>query len=74
MTKGEVIQRIIARLPYPDQIRDLEVEYSETTIFFNWRGRSFRVGNALDVNEVQGDLLVGSDEAILMERLLTLTV
>lgn len=70
MSKDELILKVVQSIPYPGQIKELDSESRENTIQFQWRGHVFRVSVSLHVDEVQGDLLVGSSAALLLQALL----
>jgi len=75
MKKGKAIELVVAALPYPAQIKNWDLESEDEAIRFSWRGSRYRflfTGKFM-VEEIQGSMLTGSDQAILMETLLTLT-
>jgi hypothetical protein len=70
----EIKQLIVDAIPYPNQISGMHVEPWQDGTFaavrFTWRGTTFRVTDTLGVECVEGRLLVGSNIAIVLERLL----
>lgn len=61
---GKIIELLIRAIPYPDQIREIEV--ATNFVEFTWRSARYRVTETLGVDEVGDGVLVGSDRAILM--------
>lgn len=71
MTKEKLIETIVGGLPYPHQMRDIDISSETEAVRFNWRGVRYRVGFSLHVEEVGDGILRGSDCAILMQAVLT---
>jgi len=70
-TKGKIVELIVKALPYPSQIKDFDLDGDENAVRFTWRFSRYRVGCYVGmVEEVEGSMLSGSDNAILLERLL----
>lgn len=69
MTDTEILERVVARLPLPQQITHIEFP-SPTEVRFTWRSARYRVSEHLNVEEVSNGLLSGTDAAILMSALL----
>ncbi len=69
VTKSAIWERILQRLPYPDQIRAVDLTH-DTDVRFAWRGDRFRVGSNFDVDEVGDGVLIGSNISILLGALL----
>ncbi len=65
------LEIVLKALPYPHQIHDIDLSQPEV-LRFSWRGARYRVDESLRAEEIQGDVLVGSDLAILMRRVLQL--
>lgn len=65
---NEILERLIQRMPYPDQMRSFET--GEDYVRFMWRGDSFRVSKGFYVEEVSGSILVGSNITIILQKLL----
>jgi hypothetical protein len=65
---GKLIELIIRAMPYPNQIQDIEIatDYVE----FTWRGVRYRATESLSIDEVGNGVLVGTDRAILIRKLL----
>lgn len=65
---GKIVELIVRALPYPDQMRDIEIasDYLE----FTWRGVRYRVNELYGVDEVGNGVLIGTDRAILIRTLL----
>lgn len=70
-TKEELFMAIIKKLPYPEQITELEF-LNDNEVRFIWRGTRFRVGINGDVDEVEGSFLKCTNIAILFSALLKL--
>ena len=73
--KSKLIERLYARLPYSDQIKNLDVDRDKDTIEFDWRSVRFRI-DALSrlpsVHEVDGAMLKGGNLSILLEYIIRL--
>ena len=72
MTRDEAVELVVAALPYPAQIKELDTTSEETALRFTWRGNRFRFSYATSwmVEEVTDCFLAGSDLAILVEALI----
>ena len=68
MTNEEILERVIQRVPYSNQITDLSLS-EKAAIRFTWRGDRFRVTKT-SVEQVSEGSLLGSNVAILLEELL----
>jgi len=66
----DIVQHAI---PYPNQIKNVDLTISKRAIRFEWRGTIYRVSVDLGVEEVQGCTLHGTDTAMLMGELLQKT-
>lgn len=67
------IELLYASLPYPEQIRELDLS-SESAIYFKWRFNKYKFDlSMLSIDAVDGMMLVGNDTAILMTELIKLT-
>lgn len=69
-TKEEIVETVVGAVPYPEQIKEWNFRDTTPIVEFEWRQTRFRVSLSGHVEEIQGDLLVGSDRAILMRELL----
>jgi len=69
MKNSKILERVISRLPYSDQVTDIDLDYDKS-IEFGWRGITYRVSENLCVEEVKDGMLMGSNSALLMEKLL----
>lgn len=70
MSHASTIELIVAALPHPDQIRNIDLGIAKD-IRFDWRGVRWCVSTeGLDVEEVKGGMLCGSVGAMLMRELL----
>lgn len=69
MKNTDILERIIARLPLPQRITDIDVS-EPTAVRFTWGNARYRVTEHLSVEEVSDHLLGGTDAAYLMSALL----
>lgn len=69
MKNAEILERVLARIPHPSQIKNLDLD-GANEIRFDWRGTRYRVSQHWGVEEVQGHMLKGTDAAMLMSALL----
>jgi len=70
MSKAELIQLVLLTLPYPDQIRNIDLEGFHNAIRFDWRGVRFEISEAKIVREVGGGQLALTNIAMMLERLI----
>lgn len=73
MNKEKLLVRILARLPYSNQITNVDMSSELEAIRFTWRGTRFRVSGGMGlpyVEEVEGQMLSGSNISILLQGLL----
>jgi hypothetical protein len=73
MKPEQLIETLVCVLPYPDQIKDLEILSRDTNdpeIRFRWRSKRYRLTSHLSVQSIDGGLLAGCDNSILIEALL----
>jgi hypothetical protein len=59
-------------VPYAHLIGHVDLHNDPTVVRFSWRGARYRVDERLHVEQMENGCLVGSDLAILMERVLRL--
>lgn len=69
-TKEQIVELVIKAMPYPEQITSWSFTESNDSVLFTWRGQRFKVNNNLFVVEIEKDCGVGSNTAILLERLI----
>ena len=69
ITQEKLMELIIASLPYPGHIQNLDFTLS-THIRFTWRGDRFMVSTELEVYEVGDEVLLRSNKAIIIEHLI----
>jgi len=70
MNKNEILNVVLATIPYPRQVCDIDLDAEDEAIRFTWRANRFRVDKNLSVEEVGHGVLMGSDIAILLRELL----
>lgn len=70
ITKDLLTELIVKALPYPEQIKNLNTTYSADSIRFEWRGNTFKVDTSFYCSELEGELLMGTDKTMLLERLI----
>lgn len=68
-TKGALVQAAVYAVPYPDQIKDIDLDSEADSIRFNWRGTSFRISTTGHTEEIDNGMLRGSNIAILLGQL-----
>jgi len=73
-SQAQIIELLINALPYPNQIKDIDLVSEEDAVRFTWRSSRYRVSLDLFVEEVNAGCLAGSDSAILIRRGLEQTV
>lgn len=72
-TKSKMIERLYARLPYSDQIKNLDVDTIKDGIEFDWRSVRFRIdalGGLSSVHEVDEAMIKGGNLSILLEYIM----
>lgn len=67
-TQEAIIEAIMKKLPYPEQVKDIRLDVSDA-VCFKWRFSEFKV-TADSVYELRGGCAEGSNTAILMRELL----
>jgi hypothetical protein len=72
-TATEVLETVLKAVPHPHLIENIELQPDANVLRFTWRGTRFRVDELFRCDEVGDGVLIGSDQAILMERTLQLT-
>lgn len=72
METAKLIERIYRSVPYPHQVSGLDFTSESGAVRFTWRGATYRVSHTNHVEEVGDGVLIGSDKAILMERIITM--
>jgi hypothetical protein len=68
MKPTQLLELIIRALPYPSQIRELEIE--ENAVRFVWRSQRFRVSTSMRAETVGNGVLIGDDASILLSSLI----
>jgi hypothetical protein len=69
-SKGKAIELLNRSLPYPDQMKDFDLE-KDGAIYFTWRQVRYKLDlNYCRVEESEGSFLTGTDASILMGHLL----
>lgn len=74
MEVTKIIEKVYSKMPYSDQIEDLNIS-EVNAIRFTWRGDRFRVDEYFHVNQITGSeanglMLTGSNMAIILQKLL----
>ena len=67
MNIEKILERMFQRMPEPNQISDLLLLHSYNQVRFTWKGKKFKISEDLFVEEVQGNFLVRSGDASLLE-------
>lgn len=73
MKQGKLIEIVLAGIPYPEQIKNIDIDTESEAIRFTWRGVRYRVSGSGFVEEIGDGVLIGSDRAILMRHILQKT-
>lgn len=73
-TQAQIIELLINALPYPNQIKDIDIISEEDAVRFTWRSSKYRVSNALCTEQAYNECLITSDTAILIRRCLDQSV
>ena len=69
MTKKQLILHCLQIIPYPSQIRNLDI-HEDKAIRFTWRGERFRITTSLNCESVADGMRIGTNSTILLRRLL----
>jgi len=69
-SQAQIIELLINALPYPNQIKDIDLISEKDSVRFTWRSARYRVNTNVFVEEVKGGCLASSDAAILICRCL----
>ena len=70
MTNMQVLELVLKCLSYPNQITDIDPGTPSQPLKFTWRGTRYSIDASLNVEEARDGLLIGSDAAMLMGRVL----
>lgn len=69
ITKEQAIEAIFRKIPYSNQIKELDLS-NDREIRFTWRGDRYRVGlDPFHIEIARNGCLIGDEKAILMEYL-----
>jgi len=68
MKTSQLLELIMRTLPYPDQIRNLQIE--DEAVRFEWRSQRFRISTTLLVETVGNGVLIGDDISIIFGKML----
>lgn len=72
-SQGEVLELLINSIPYPHQMRDIDLSYDKA-VYFTWRDGRYKIELATGmVDLVDGKLLVGDNTSILIKALIERT-
>ena len=71
MQQMKIVERLIQRLPCPQQIKHIDTASEKEAVRFTWRGGAFRVSQNMSVEQIEGSMLKGTNAAILLEALIT---
>lgn len=66
----KLIEVVLGGLPYPEQVKDIDLTSEEYAARFTWRGTRYRVSSYINVEEIGEGVLIGSDKATLMRTIL----
>lgn len=69
-TQGKGIELLNRSLPYPEQMKNIDLKY-EDAIYFDWRSARYKFElRFCSVMKLEGQILVGDDASMLMTQLL----
>ena len=69
-TKGKGIELLNRALPYPEQMKNIDLD-EENAIYFNWRSSRYKLDlQFCRIDRTNGGILEANDCAILMTQLL----
>lgn len=69
-TKGKGIELLNRALPYPQQMKDIDLD-KENAIYFTWRSSRYKLDlGYCRIDMVNGCMLEGNDAAMLMTQCL----
>ena len=72
-SQEKILGLIMKGLPYVDQIEDIDLAGEKGAVRFTWRSTRYRVSCYAGLVEVvEGGMLAGNNEAILLGRILEL--
>lgn len=69
VTKAKMLEAVLAEIPLPQQIREIDITSEENAVRFTWRDQRFRVQDQL-VEEIVDGMRSGSNTAILLAALI----
>lgn len=71
-SQSKAIEFLIKAIPYPEQIKELGLDY-DSSVYFTWRSSRYKIELSTgSVMVVDGSVLIGDDSSILIRRLLEL--
>ncbi len=70
---AKVLETVLKAIPCAHLVEEIDLQAEPSVVRFTWRGTRYRVDDALRCDEVGDGVLIGSDQAILLERVLRLT-
>lgn len=69
-TKGKGIELLNRALPYPEQMKDIDLDV-ENSIYFTWRSARYKLDlQYCRIDKSEGCILSGDDASILMTQCL----
>lgn len=73
-SQGKAVEFLINALPYPNQIKDIDLSYTHA-VYFTWRSGRYKIElQTGSVDMVEGQMLIGNDTSMLIRRLIELEV
>jgi hypothetical protein len=73
-SQGKAVEFLINALPYPNQIKDIDLSY-DPAVYFTWRSGRYKIElQTGSVDMVEGQMLIGNDTSMLIRRLIELEV
>lgn len=69
-TKELLLEALMKSLPYAEQICNLDFTSEKNDITFEWRRSKFRVSISGSVNQLNDNMICGTNESMLIKQLL----
>ena len=71
ITQANILELLMKAMPLPEKIGNIELNRTNC-IRFNWMGTVYQISCDLDVSEVEGHILKGSNATMFLSKLLKL--
>lgn len=70
LRQTEILNAIIAGMPLPNQIKEIDLSTDSSAVYFTWRGHRLKVSIHFLVEEIEGSISSVSNLCILVEALI----